>query len=342
MKIFRHLAAAVVGLMVLGGAAQAAWRPVVFPAAEATLRAVATDGAGRILVGGSKGTLAESRDGGATWRLSAAPDGAALDFRGVALTGSRSAVAMSAGEAEAGRARLYVTGDGAVWRLAHETRRAGAFLDAVVFWDRRNGLVLSDPVDGRWLLLRTSDGGRSWRELPASFPPLRPGEAAFAASNSALFPGPGGRAWIVSGGEGGGRVFRSRNRGATWQVSGTPIAGGPNGGVFGGLALDARRAVIVGGDHKDEMRPGQGLAVTVDGGAEWTAVTGGAQPGLLESVGRLDRRTLLAVGPRGTSLSRDGGRTWSRVDAEAYHAVACARGRCVAVGAAGRVGVWTP
>ena len=323
MKNFRLLAAAVAALVVSTGAAQAAWRPVAFPVPDATLRAVATDGAGRILVGGSKGTVAESRDGGRTWRRATLPEGAALDFRGVALTGPRSAVVMSAGEAEAGRARIYVTEDGgAAWRLAHETRRPGAFLDAVAFWDRREGLAFSDPVAGQWLLLRTRDGGRSWREQPAVFPPLRPGEAAFAASNTALFVGPRGRAWIVSGGSASGRVFRSRDHGATWQVADTPIAGGPNGGVFGGLALDAGHAVIVGGDHKDERRPGPGIAVTADGGATWTAAAGaefdrpagiGRSAGCWRSAGRRPARhvdqprpgpNLVAVRHRGLSRRR--------------------------------------
>ena len=343
IKNFRRLAAAVLGLMVSAGAAQAGWRPMAFPVADVTLRAVATDGAGGILVSGSKGTIGASKDGGRTWRLVAPSEGRDLDFRGLARLGPRTGVAMSAGEAQAGRARLYRTDDGgATWTLAHETRRPGVFFDAVAFWDRRNGLALSDPVDGAWVLLRTSDGGRTWRAATASPPPVLPGEAAFAASNSALILGPRGRAWIVSGGGAVGRVFRSGDGGRTWRVADSPIAGGPTGGVFGGLALGGRRLVIVGGDHKDELRAGPSLALSADGGATWTASVPTGPARLLEGVGRLDARTLLAVGPRGTAISRDDGISWSQADTEAFHAIACARSRCVAVGANGRVGVWIP
>ena len=340
-SVFRHLAAGVAGLALSAGVARADWRVVAFPKGDVTLRAVAVDAGGRVAVSGSKGTYGVSDDGGRTWRIVAVPGGEGLDFRGLAITGPGSAVLMSAGDAAAGQARLFRTEDaGATWSLAYETRLAGGFFDAIRFWDARRGLVLGDPIDGPWFLLRTRDGGRSWARVATTMPPLLTGEAAFAASNSALFLGARGRAWIVSGGGPQGRVFASRDFGRTWQVAETPIAGGPTGGVFGGLALAGDRAVVVGGDHKDELRGATGIAVTADGGVGWTAAQANGTLRLLESVARVDSRALIAVGPRGTSISRDLGRTWTQVDTEAFHAVACEHARCVAVGGKGRVGVW--
>jgi photosystem II stability/assembly factor-like uncharacterized protein len=335
----RLLGLAVAGLLSAAGPAQAAWRLLDFPKADVSLRAVALTGPTAFQVSGSKGTYAVTADAGRTWRQVVVPGGEALDFRGLAAPAPGTVILTSAGEGPAGQARIYRTGDGgAAWSLAFETRLPGAFLDGVAFWDRDHGLAFGDPIDGRWFLLRTSDGGRSWARIDPVQPPLLTGEAAFAASNSALFLGPKGQAWIVSGGAAQGRAFHSTDGGKSWRVAETPIAGGPTGGVFGGLALGGGRAVAVGGDHKDELRATPNIALA-DGG-RWTLAAQAAPAGLLESVGRLDAHTLLAVGPRGTSLSRDGGKTWRQIDTEAFHAIACAKRTCVAAGPKGRVGLW--
>jgi len=318
--------------------AQAAWKHVDLDA-DVTLRAVAVVDAQRFHVSGSKGTHAVTKDGGKTWRNSIPADGAALDFRGVAALDAKTAVLMSAGDGPAGLARLYRTADaGRTWTLVFETREKGSFLDAVAFRDARRGFVLGDPIDGRWFLLQTKDGGKTWARIPG--PSAEPGEAAFAASNSALFLGPGRELWIVSGGLAQGRVARSRSDGAQWDSLDTPIAGSASAGVFGGLALGKGRAVVVGGDYKDELRAGVSLAL-LERFDMWTPPNEGA-PRLLEGVGRLDVRTLIAVGPRGTAVSTDNGQSWKQVDEEAFHAIACRARTCVAAGGNGRVAVWAP
>ena len=318
--------------------AQAAWKHVDLTA-DVTLRAVAVVDAQRFHVSGSKGTHAVTGDGGKAWRTAVPADGATLDFRGVAALDGKTAILMSAGDGPAGQARLYRTADaGLTWTLAFETRLPGSFLDAVAFRDARNGYVLGDPVDGRWFLLKTADAGRTWTRVDG--PSVEPGEAAFAASNSALFVGPGRELWIVSGGLAKGRVAHSADDGQSWITQETQLRGFATAGVFGGLALGKGRAVVVGGDYKDELAAGENLAVIEDR-AVWLPPNDGTTR-LLEGVGRLDSETLIAVGPRGTSLSTDDGMSWRHVDEEAFHAIACGRGTCVAAGAKGRVAVWTP
>lgn len=323
-------------------AAQAAWSPVPLPRTEVSLRAVAVTGPSRFQVSGSKGTYAVTEDGGRTWRMVAVPGGEELDFRGLAALGDRTTILMSAGEAAEGKARLLRTEDGGVsWRTVHETRTPGAFFDGLRFWDDKAGLVFGDPIAGAWFVLRTLNGGRTWARLEVKSPPLLAGEAAFAASNSSLILSGRSQAWIVSGGAAeAGRIFRSRDRGETWSATGTPVAGGATGGVFGGLALGAGHGVVVGGDHKDELRNSPNIAMTADGGASWSLAAQTGTVRLLEAVGRLDAKTLLAVGPRGTSISRDQGWTWTQTDEEPFHAISCVTGVCVAAGPKGRVGVW--
>ncbi|WP_296596923.1 hypothetical protein [Phenylobacterium sp.] len=317
--------------------AQAAWKPVNLQK-DVTLRAVAVTGPAGFAVSGSKGTYAVTADGGATWRFAAPPESAELDFRGVAALDGKTTVLMSAGEGPLGKARLFRTGDGGkTWTLTFETRLPDSFLDAVAFRNARDGYVLGDPIDGRWFLLRTRDGGKSWARLPG--PAVEAGEAAFAASNSALFLGPGREVWIVSGGLAKGRIAHSRDDGGDWDVIEAPLAGSQTAGLFGGLALGRNRAVAVGGDYKDELRAGEMIALV--GEVDISIPPHEGTPRLLEGVGRLDAKTLIAVGPRGTSISGDDGETWRQVDTEAFHAIACRAGTCVAAGGKGRVGVWT-
>ncbi|WP_018618213.1 hypothetical protein [Spirosoma luteum] len=58
-----------------------------------------------------------------------------------------------------------------------------------------------------------------------------------------------------------------------------------------------------------------------------------------EAVALLPGDRLLTIGPSGTSLSADQGQTWQKLDAEGFHAMACAKGTCYAVGAKGKVAV---
>lgn len=334
-----HVLAAALALALLScGPAQASWRMLEPPAPDATLRAVVVTGPGAFHVAGSRGTYAVTADAGRTWRRAAPTGTEALDFRGLSILDSRVVILMSAGDGPAGHARLYRSPDvGRSWSLAYETRVKGSFFDTMVFRNRRDGLVLGDPIDGRWLLLRTADGGKSW--VRAEGPAVEPGEAAFAASDSALFLD-GANLWIVSGGLAKGRVFRSQDDGKSWTVTDTPLAASATAGVFGGVSVGGGRAVVVGGDYKDELRDGPSIAVGEAGA--WTVPPHEGTPRLLEGVARLNARTLVAVGPRGTSLSADNGATWRQVDDAAFHAVDCRAGTCVAAGSNGRVGVWEP
>ena len=70
----------------------------------------------------------------------------------------------------------------------------------MTFLDRRNGLALSDPVGGKFRILATHDGGRSWAVQPdAGMPDALPGEFAFAASGTCLNT-TAKRAWFGTGG----------------------------------------------------------------------------------------------------------------------------------------------
>lgn len=306
----------------------------------ASFRSVSVPSPAVVWAGGTKGTFVRSVDGGQTWQVGNVPGAPDCDFRDVKAFDGQTAYLMSAGPAENGLARLYKTSDGGqTWALLYQTRQSGVFFDSMDFWDRQHGIVVSDPVAGRWFILTTDDGGRTWQQVPPqSLPPLQPNEAAFAASGTNLVVQGERNVWIASGGGAVGRVFRSADRGRTWAVSNTPILGGEMTGLVGMQFRDGRVGMVVGGTYKPTQQPASGAALTRDGGTTWQALTTLEPPGLKEAIAFLPDNRVLLVGPSGTGLSMDGGQRWQRRDEEAFHSVGCAGNTCYAVGANGRIG----
>lgn len=289
---------------------------------------------------GTGGTVLRTTDGGATWASVGPPDAATLQLRDIEATSASHAVALSIGEGE--DSRVYVTDDGgSTWTESFRNHEATAFYDCMAFFNDKDGLALSDPVDGRFRLIRTSDAGHSWSIVDnARMPSARPGEFAFAASGTCLTTGVGHRAYIGSGGVNPGRIYSSTDAGATWGVQDSPIAGGDGGGVFSVRFRDARWGIALGGDFTNPTGNVDNAAFTQDGGATWEAAAGRTPGGYRSGSAWVagTSRTAIAVGPTGSDVSTDGGRSWAAFDSGSFDSVECAQdGACWASGAKGHV-----
>ena len=296
-------------------------------------------------VSGTNGTVLRTTDGGATW-TDVSPDGLGtetLQFRDIEAFDDLHAVILSIGEGE--DSRILVTDDGgATWTETFRNTEPAAFYDCLAFSSPRRGLAMSDPVDGKFRLVQTSDGGRSWSLVEsAGMPAAEQGEFAFAASGTCLSTGAGGRTYLASGGVDPARLFTSTDHGRTWTVADSPVAGGPSAGIFSVSFRDARRGVVVGGDFATPTGNVDNAAWTEDGGATWTKSTAnpsGYRSGSAWVSGT--SRTVLAVGPSGSDVSSDGGRTWATFDTGSFDSVECTNdGACWASGEQGRVGTLT-
>jgi photosystem II stability/assembly factor-like uncharacterized protein len=289
---------------------------------------------------GAGGTVLRTADGGGTWTTLAVPDAATLDFRDVDAIGATTAYLLSIGSGPA--SRIYKTTDaGATWTLQFTNEQPKGFLDAMAFWDDRRGLVMGDSIDGRFDILRTMDGGRTWARIPAaSLPPALANEGAFAGSGTNVAVLPGGHAWIGTGAAERCRALHTSDYGATWTIADTPVAGSESAGIFSIAFRDPRRGMIVGGDYRKEADAVNNAAFTADGGRTWRPVTG---LGGFRSVAAHVPGTSaswIAVGPRGSDVSTDDGRRWTAIGGAGYHAFAFARrGRAGwAVGERGSIG----
>ncbi|MFI5762379.1 WD40/YVTN/BNR-like repeat-containing protein [Streptomyces sp. NPDC051563] len=310
---------------------------------DARFRGLAAVSRSTAWVAGSKGTVLRTSDGGRSWR-DVSPPGAvaeALELRDIEAFDGRRAVALSIGEGEASRV-LRTEDGGATWTEAFRNPDPRAFYDCLTFFDSRHGLAMSDPVDGKFRILSTDDGGRSWRVLPdTGMPDALPGEAGFAASGQCLVSAGPRDVWLATGGGPVARVLHSSDRGLTWRVSESTLpAGDPARGVFALAFRDRTKGLAVGGDYRTGQASPQAAAVSRDAGRTWTPAT--APPPAYRSGAAwfpYGAGAALAVGPTGTDVTGDGGRTWRALDAGSFDTVACtADGACWAAGEKGRVG----
>jgi photosystem II stability/assembly factor-like uncharacterized protein len=340
MTLQRKLSIVVAGVAVLAAtagfttAARPGWR-LTDTGVTARFRGLAPVSGQVAWVAGSAGTILRTADGGRTWASVGPPAAAALQFRDIEAFDARHAVALTIGEGT--DSRVFTTSDGGgSWSETFRNDDPAAFYDCLTFLDRRHGLALSDPVGGKFRILATADGGRSWQVRPtAGMPDALPGEFAFAASGTCLVSA-GGRAWFATGGGATARVFSSRDGGRTWSVTGTPVPSGPSAGIYSLAFRDPAHGIAVGGDYTTPASAPDGAAYLR--GHTWTAAR--QAPGEYRSgaawIGH--GPAALAVGPTGSDLSLDGGRTWKRFDTGSFDAVLCAHdGSCWASGEQGRV-----
>jgi photosystem II stability/assembly factor-like uncharacterized protein len=314
-------------LMLVTIPAEAQWWKVQTSALDTNLRGVslayAPDAKGVpapvVWASGSNGVILKSSDEGKTWRRLHVAGGDALDFRGIVAFNASTAYVISSGEGE--RSRIYKTADGGeTWNLQYTNKRKEFFLDSIGCLSETHCLALSDPIDGKFLLLNTTDG-QHWNPLSSSnMPAALPSEGAFAASNTCLelsgadiFFGTGGPA---------ARVFHSSDSGRTWSVAETPIAhGNASSGIFSIVRADEETIVVVGGDYQDPQRAAGVAAYSLDEGKTWQLAA--QQPGGYRSaVAHLDDGRWVAVGPNGEDISGDFGVHWKHTDSLNLNAVA--------------------
>jgi photosystem II stability/assembly factor-like uncharacterized protein len=264
----------VASLVLLSACCAAEWKRVSVPS-SASLRGLSVVSGEVVWASGTTGTVLRTVDGGQNWIAWVVPGAERLDFRGVWAFDADTAYVMSSGAAEEGLARIYGTGNGGKdWRLAYEQHTPGVFFDAIAFWDRQHGMVLSDPVGGRFALFVTENGGANWSQIPAaSLPAALPREGAFAASNSCLAVQGERSVWFGTGGADTARVFRSEDRGRTWSVSDTPMhPANASSGIFSLAFRDAKHGLAVGGDYAHPAAPPlPNVMETTDGGQTWLA-----------------------------------------------------------------------
>jgi photosystem II stability/assembly factor-like uncharacterized protein len=331
----KHFFFAAILLGLVGSSAFAQWQTQVIES-KSDFRGLCVVSSKVAWVGGTKGTVARTIDGGTTWSVATVPGAEKLDFRDVEAFGETTAYLLSAGPGDASRIYKTING-GKSWTMQFKSADPAAFFDAIAFWDEQHGIALGDPIKGQFQLIATADGGTNWNPIATKvLPPALPGEGAFAASGTCLVTHGDTDVWFATGGAKTARVFHSKDRGQNWMVRDTPIiAGAESAGIFSIAFRDERFGMIVGGDYRKPNEIGATAAITSDGGKTWKLLDGRLP---FRSAVAWAKDRWVAVGISGSDTSLDDGATWNVLDRENYNSVGfTTSGEGWAIGPKGRI-----
>ena len=260
-----------------------------------------------VWVSGTGGTVLRTVDGGANWENVSVPNMDKTDFRDVEGFDKNTAIVMGI----ASPARFYKTTDrGQNWKLVYFDDREEVFFDGMSFWNKRNGIAFSDPVNGRHLIIRTTDGGDTWEEIPADgIPEKLDPEFGFAASGTGMPVKGRNTVWLGMGGIKS-RVFKSENGGLNWSVAETPVVhGGQSTGIYSVAFKNKKVGIAVGGDYMNQAIQNT-MAHTQDGGITWHLPEKQTHQ-YRECVAHYRGNTFFAVGPSGFDRTTDNGKNWA-------------------------------
>ena len=280
---------------------------------------------------GSGGMVARSLDGGLHWTWNTVKGYEKSEFRDIEAFDDKNAVLMVI----ASPAIILRTTDGGTnWSIVFKDERKDMFLDAMEFSDSQNGIVLGDPINGRFFLARTYDGGKSWTELPEQErPQADSGEACFASSGTNIRKLTK-EEWIFVTGGRAANIFKRNLRINVPIIQGTESTGANSIAV-----KDKKTYMIVGGDFNTKDATTKNCVYTNNGGMTWQ-VPDSLPHGYRSSVEYLGGHTWISCGLNGTDISKDDGKHFTWIGTDGYHVVRKAKkGKAVFfAGGGGRIG----
>ena len=258
----------------------------------------------------------KTSDGGDTWSAGTIPMGVEPYASNICPISSTTAWA-SGTDLDFISYVLRTDDGGATWTRQLEDGFAGAtsYVDFVHFWDDKNGVAMGDPApsatepDPFYEIYTTTDGGLNWSRVPSTNIPPPIADEYGATANYQVR---GDHVWLltidaVTGA--GKRLFRSKDRGHTWELLSA---------ADDRINLFSFADTLHGLGAKRISPTESALIFTADGGDTWTDL-----PKFLSSEPAtsyvlipqsnyimVTRRPNNVVGPFRTTLSKDLGKTW--------------------------------
>jgi photosystem II stability/assembly factor-like uncharacterized protein len=263
-----------------------------------------------IWVSGSDGMVGKSLDGGNTWRWIRVKDFEKTDFRDIEAFDESIAVIMGVGEP----AYILRTIDGGEnWKTVYENKTKGMFLDAMEFWNEQSGIVVGDPINGKFFIARTFNGGNTWQNIPEeNYPLADSGEACFAASGTNIRKLGNDAACFVTGGLHSALFIKDR-------IIDLPIIQGKETTGANSIALKNKKTfIVVGGDFNTPDSTYKNCVITNDGGNTWQYPLTPPN-GYRSCVEYIDKQQWISCGINGVDFSNDDGNTWKWISTESFN-----------------------
>ncbi len=270
---------------------------------------------------GSRGHIAITINGGKTRNWQQVKGFEKSDFRDVEAFSEKEAFIMSSGTP----ALILKTEDGGnIWKVCYRNDDPAYFLDAMDFYNPQRGLVMGDPIKGKFLLIETENQGKTWRVL-ANAPDALPNEAAFAASGTCLQLVKNRRnAEIVTGGFIPRLLLGKDLR--DWSVNILPLVQGQaSKGAFS-IASGGGYTVIVGGNYQQNNHI-DSVACYHEAKSKTTTFQPAQQmpAGFQSCVAYLYNTTFISTGTPGSNITTDGGKNWKQIDTSSFNVCRKAR-----------------
>lgn len=287
------------------------WNEIETPV-KASLRGLSPVSDSVCWASGSGGTWLRTTDGGNTWENGVIAGLDTVDFRSIHAFDANQAVVASAGQP----ALIFRTENGGKsWSKVHE-EGPEAFFDGISFLTETKGFIIGDPVGGKWMILETSDAGKSWKPMK-SLPEAEEGEAAFAASASSMISTDNGLIFGTGGTVSNLHFYDFGTK--VWTKVKTPILQGEaSQGIFALVNVDDA-ILAVGGDYtKLDFRVKNAFRIS-----DQTSQFPVQSPfGYRSGIAFFPKEKLtIAVGPTGSDFSEYEGMNWKNFSAIGYHAV---------------------
>ena len=216
---------------------------------------------------------------------------------------------------------LKTTDGGETWKVVYENKTKGMFLDAMEFWNEQAGIVVGDPIDGRFFVTRTFDGGNTWQDIPFTNRPVADsGEACFAASGTNIRALDRDEAVFVSGGKRS-RLFIRDSPMQLPITQGQETTGANSVAVWDKLKLNGgKKMIVVGGDFNKPESNTKNCYYTMNGGKSWEAPNTPPH-GYRSCVEYFSKTDLFSCGLTGVDYTHDGGKNWKWISKESFHVV---------------------
>ena len=260
--------------------------------------------------GDTTSSFSRTIDGGTTWITDTLPFfGQDYNPLNVQALDDQTAWVLFTNRPNQDHGRVVKTTDGgATWvEQFGGFNQTGHALATMHFWDANDGVLYGSPGTGdaaidTLQMYTTGDGGTTWtRVTPSTLPAPLPGEGNWVQSGNGQYDTAGDTIWGTSRAD---RIFRSTDRGLTWEAFTVGSASNLRGVAF----QDHLNGIITG------VSPNY-IGKTTDGGETWTDITINAFTSY-RAVEYVPGTAGTFVIWSGTSsnprllITRDGGNTW--------------------------------
>ena len=263
-----------------------------------------------IWVSGSNGTILKSTDAGESWKFLKVEGYEKTDFRDIEAFDEKTAIIMGI---DSPGVILKTTDGGNSWKLVFKDDTKGMFLDAMEFMNSKHGVVIGDPIEGRFFMAKTKDGGDHWKVVPFQKRPVADnGEACFASSGTNVRKLVGNQSIFVSGG-------LHSNLFINDQKISLPIVKGKETTGANSIAIKNKKYfVIAGGDFTQKDSIQNNLIITKDAGKNW--ILPKVSPhGYRSCVEYIGGDIWITCGLNGVDISTDNGNNFSLISETGFH-----------------------